>query len=399
MASKLAKWLNRLGTETAFELLAKAKQLEAEGRDIIHLEIGEPDFMTPKNIRESAKLLIDGLHPTFPGKHTGYTGSQGDLRAREVYAEHLSGVYGVELTPDNLVITPGAKPILFFTMLILVEPGDEVIYPDPGYPIYSSVASFLGAELKPYHLREENGFRFDPGELEELVTPRTKLIVLNTPANPTGGVLTREDLDHVWELAEKYDCWILADEIYSRIVYEGSHISMLDSRDKLRRVVICDGHSKTYAMTGWRLGYVIANQEICYWMTKLMVNAASCTANFTQFAGADALTGDQTEVEQNIAEFRRRRDLIVSRLNSIEGVTCVKPRGAFYVFPNFKSLGKSSRELEDYFLNEYGVACLAGTAFGPAGEGYMRFSYANSYDKINQAMDRIEQAVAKLRSG
>ncbi len=384
-----AERLTRLGTEGAFDVLARAKRLEAEGKSIIHLEIGEPDFDTPKNIKDAAvEALFEG--------YTHYTPSAGIFEMREKYAEAINKRYSTKVDAENIVITPGAKPVLFLSALAIIEEGDEVVYPDPGYPIYASVAGFLGAKLVPYALREENDFRFDSDEFQELVTKNTKLIILNTPHNPTGGVLTREDMELVMNLAEKNDAWVLCDEVYSRIIYDGEHVSVMHFPEYFERVILLEGHSKTYAMTGWRLGFACCNQTLARHLTRLMTNANSCTAAFTQIAGAEALLGDQSEVDNMVAEFRERREIIVNGLNETTGVSCRTPKGAFYVFPNFSSFGVSSTELEHRMMEEAGVACLAGTAFGNMGEGYLRFSYANSRQNIQEALNRIGEFVKKL---
>lgn len=384
-----AKRLERLGTESAFDVLAKAKKLEAEGRSIIHLEIGEPDFDTPKNVKDAAvKAIYEG--------YTHYTPSAGLYEMRQKYAEAINKRYGTSVKAENIVITPGAKPVLFLSALAIIEEEDEVVYPDPGYPIYHSVISFLGAKGVPYVLREENDFRFDPDEMRKLVNERTKLIILNTPQNPTGGVLSKSDLEVVIDLAEKFNCWILSDEVYSRIIYEGEHASVMHFPEAFHRIILLEGHSKTYAMTGWRLGFACCNETLAGHLTRLMTNANSCTAAFTQVAGSEALLGDQSEVEKMVEEFRARRDLIVKGLNEIPGVTCKKPRGAFYVFPNFSSFGLTSLELEHRLMDEAGVACLAGTAFGKMGEGYLRLSYANSRENIEEALRRIKEFTSKI---
>ncbi len=386
---KYADRISLLGSETAFELLAKAKRLEAQGHSVIHMEIGEPDFTTPKNIIDAGvKALYDG--------HTHYTGSAGDFKNRTLYAEYLSKRYSCNLDGENIIITPGAKPIIFLTALAVIDPGDEVIYPDPGYPIYRSVVNFLEGVHKPYYLREESGFRFDAEEVKSLVSDKTKLLILNSPHNPTGGVLTKEDLKLVIDLAMKHDFWILSDEIYSRILYGREHVGVMNFPEAFDRIILLDGHSKTYAMTGWRLGYACVNKEMAKHLTTLMTNANSCTAAFTQIAGVEALLGDQSVVEAMIAEFKERRDIIVEEMNKLPGVTCHKPEGAFYVFPNFKSYGKKSSELQQLFLDG-GAAVLAGTAFGPGGEGYMRFSYATSKDNIKEGLSRVAKVLANIK--
>ncbi len=385
-----AKRLLRLGTETAFEVLAKAKKLEAEGKDIIHLEIGEPDFDTPQNIKDAAiKALADG--------YTHYTPSAGLYEIREKYAEAINKRYGCKVRAENIVITPGAKPVLFLSALAIIEEGDEVVYPNPGYPIYESVINFLGAKAVPYVLREEKNFGFDAEELKSLVNDKTRMIIINTPQNPTGGVLSREDMEVVFEVAEKHNAWVLSDEVYSRIIYDAEHVSVMHFPEYFDRVILLDGHSKTFAMTGWRLGFACCNEKLATHLTRLMTNANSCTAAFTQVAGAEALLGDQSEVDRMVAEFKARRDLIVSGLNAIDGVNCVKPLGAFYVFPNFSSFGLSSAELEQRLLEEAQVACLSGTAFGKMGEGFLRFSYANSRENIQKALERVADFVEKIK--
>lgn len=389
---KFAERINRLGGEAAFSVLAKARELEAQGREIIHLEIGEPDFDTPRNI-------IDKAHWALDNQCTHYTPSAGAMEWRESYARYLSERYNVDLDYRNIVIMPGAKPVIFLTALALIEEGDEVVYPNPGYPAYESVANFLGAKAVPMILREENNFRFDIDELKSLITPKTKLMFINSPQNPTGGMLTRKDLETIAELAVEHDFYIIMDEIYSRICYEEPHFSTLQIPNALDRIVVVEGHSKTYAMTGWRLGYAACNEALAEHLTLLMVNANSCPAAFTQVAGAEALHGDQSDVDKMVARFKMRRDLIVKGLNEIEGVSCTMPKGAFYAFPNVKSFGKKATEIADYLMEEAGVACLAGTSFGAHGEGYIRLSYANSLENIQKALDKMQEALAKLKEG
>jgi aspartate/methionine/tyrosine aminotransferase len=381
--------MSKLGAEGAFAVLAKARELEAQGREIVHLEIGEPDFDTPRNIIDRAKWALDH-------GYTHYTPSAGAMEWRASYAKFMGDRYNLDLGPQNIVIMPGAKPVVFHTALCFIEEGDEVIYPNPGYPTYESVANFLGAKAIPMILREENDFRFDVEELKSLVSRNTKLMFVNSPQNPTGGMLTRSDIETIFELAEEYDFYILADEIYSRIWYEEPHFSILQIPNALSRVVVLDGHSKTYAMTGWRLGYAVCNEQVAQKLTLLMTNSNSCPASFTQVAGAEALHGDQTAVDEMVAMFRRRRDLIIDGLNRIPGVSCKMPKGAFYTFPNFKSYGRKSQEIADYLMHEAGVACLSGTAFGAYGEGYLRFSYANSLENIEKALSRMADAMAKI---
>jgi len=381
-----AERMSRLGTETAFEVLARAKAMEAEGRDMVHLEIGEPDFDTPPNIVKAAvKALKSG--------YTHYGPSAGLLDARKVFAAHITKDRGVEVKPENIVITPGAKPILFFSILALVDEGDEVVYPNPGFPIYESVINFVGGKAVPIPLREEKGFSFDVDELRALVNEKTKLIIINSPQNPTGGMLTKKDMKAVAELADKYDAWILSDEVYSKIIYEGKHVSIYDFPEVKDRTILLEGHSKTYAMTGWRLGYGIMPLKLAEAVSRLQTNSNSCTASFTQIAGIEALTGSQSKSRKMVKEFKVRRDLIVDGLNSIPGFKCLKPKGSFYVFPNITGTGMKSKDLETFLLEKAGVAGLSGTSFGKYGEGYLRFSYANSQENIKKALDKIRGAL------
>ena len=382
--------MDRLGTESAFEVLAKAKGLEAQGKDIVHLEIGQPDFITPANISEAAfKAMKDG--------HTGYGPSAGLLEFREVIAEHISETRGVEIHPDEVTVTPGAKPIIFFTILALVNEGDEVIYPNPGFPIYESVIDFIDGKAVPLPLREEVDFRFRIEDLEASISDRTKLLIINSPQNPTGGTLAKSDLEAIAELATKHNFYVLTDEVYSRILYEGVHDSLISLPGMKERTILLEGHSKTYAMTGWRLGYGIAPIELADKITQLTINSNSCTATFTQFAGIEALTGPQDFVHGMVTEFRKRRDAIVDGLNAIEGVSCIKPLGAFYVFPNVSRLPLSCQDLSDYLLEDAGVAVLPGTAFGKYGDGYLRLSYANSLENIQEALARMDSAISRIR--
>jgi aspartate/methionine/tyrosine aminotransferase len=386
---QFAERMNRLGTESAFDVLAKAKQLEAKGRKIIHLEIGQPDFQTPINICEAAfRAMKDG--------YTGYGPAAGLLELREVVAEHISTTRSIEVHPDAVVVTPGAKPIIFFTLLALVNEGDEVIYPDPGFPIYESVINFVGAKGIPLALREEVDFRFHIDDLVKAISNRTRLLILNSPQNPTGGLLNKEELEAIVELANKHDFYILSDEIYSRILYEGNHESIIHFPGMQERTILLDGHSKTYSMTGWRLGYGVFPKPLVEKIVRLMINSNSCTCSFIQMAGIEALKGQQDFVAQMVAEFKRRRDAVVDGLNAITGITCLKPSGAFYVFPNVKQIPLSCEALADYLLEEAGVALLAGTAFGKFGDGYLRISYANSLENIQEALERIQVAVSKL---
>ena len=386
---KLATRMNRLGTETAFEVLMKARALEAQGREIVHLEIGEPDFDTPSNIVEAAvKALRQG--------QTHYTPSAGIPQLREAIAEEVSTTRGIEVNPDQVVVTPGGKPIMFFAILALCEQGDEVIYPNPGFPIYGSMINFTGATPVPVPLPMEKDFRFDIEEFKSLVSPRTKMIILNSPHNPTGGVLTEEDLAAIAEAAIENDALVLSDEIYSRMVYEGEFASITSIPGMEERTIILDGFSKTYAMTGWRLGYGVMPAWLAAQVANLMVNSNSCTAAFSQWAAVEALQGPQDEPQKMVEAFRQRRDVIVDGLNQIPGFRCLRPKGAFYVFPNIEGTGMSSQEMEDFLLNEAGVATLSGTSFGEYGEGFVRFSYANSVENIQKALSRIGEAVAKL---
>lgn len=386
----LAERMKRLGTETAFEVLAAARALEAKGRDIIHLEIGEPDFDTPSNIKDAAKRALDE-------GYTHYGPAAGFPAVREVIAEEVSRTRRIAVDPDEVVVTPGAKPIMFFALLACVDEGDEVIYPNPGFPIYESVIQFLGAKPVPLILHEENEFRFDLDELKRSISANTRMLIINSPHNPTGGVLTRDDIQEIARVAVEHDLLVLADEIYSRTLYDGvEHVSVASFPGMKERTIILDGFSKTFAMTGWRLGYGVMPKPIAEAITKIQINSNSCTASFSQMAGIEALRGPQHRVMEMVEEFRRRRDVIVSGLNQIPGFRCFKPHGAFYVFPSIKSTGWDSRSLSELLLREAGVACLSGTAFGKYGEGYLRFSYANSIANITKAIERIEAAVKKL---
>jgi aspartate aminotransferase len=392
MVSIFADRMSSLGTETAFEVLARAKALERQGKEIIHLEIGEPDFDTPKNIKEAAvKALYAG--------YTHYVPAAGIPELREAIAEYISKTRKIPVDPEEVVVTPGAKPIMFFAILACVDRGEEVLYPNPGFPIYESMINFVGAKPVPIPLLEENDFRLDHEYVKEKITKKTKMIILNSPENPTGGVLTKDDLKVIADcIANRDDVLVLSDEIYSRIIYEGTHESIASLPGMKEKTIILDGFSKTYAMTGWRLGYGVMRKDIAEKITQLMVNSNSCTCAFVQMAGVEALKGPQDSVEKMVAEFRKRREVIVEGLNNIKGITCKKPKGAFYVFPNIKGIGKKSKEFSDYLLNEAGVAVLPGTSFGKYGEGYLRISFANSVENIKKALDRISKAVEKLRS-
>ena len=385
--------MNRLGTETAFEVLAKARALEAQGRDIIHLEIGEPDFDTPPSVVHA------GLSALQRGE-THYTPSAGVPELRDAIAAHLNRTRHLAVDPGQVIVTPGAKPIMFFAMLALLDAGDEAIFPDPGFPIYSSMITFSGATAVPLPLREKNDFNPDLDELRSLLTDRTKLIILNSPENPTGGVLSQSVIREIALIARARDLWVLADEIYAEILYEGSHHSILHEEGMADRTILLDGFSKTFAMTGWRLGYGVFPWALVDPVTKLVANSVSCTATFTQRAGTAALTSRPPEVADMVKAFRERRDAMVVGLNSIDGITCREPKGAFYVFPNITGLGLGdSATVQDRILREAGVAALAGTAFGAGGEGHLRLSYANSLPNLHGALDRIAAWARAARDG
>jgi aspartate/methionine/tyrosine aminotransferase len=381
--------MSLLGTETAFEVLVKARALEAKGRDVVHLEIGEPDFDTPRHIIEAGKEALDG-------GYTHYGPSAGLPELRAAIAQEISQSRQIQVTPEQVVVTPGAKPIMFYVILALAQAGDEVIYPNPGFPIYESVIRFVGATPVPIPLREERDFSLDVEDLRRLVTPRTRLIIINTPQNPTGGVLPPADLQAIAEIAVQHGIPVLADEIYSRMVYEGDFHSITAYEGMQELAIILDGFSKTYAMTGWRLGYGVMPEALAVHVARLMTNSNSCTASFVQRAGLAALSGPQAPVSDMMAEFQRRRNVFVAGLNTIPGMRCAMPRGAFYAFPNVSAISSSSQELADYLLQEGGVASLAGRDFGEYGEGYIRFSYANSLANLNKALERIADCVAKL---
>ncbi len=380
---KLARRMQRLGTETAFEVLVKARALEAQGKDIVHLEIGEPDFDTPANV-------IDAGVKALQGGWTHYGPSAGLPELRATIAKYVSDTRKVDVKPEEVVVVPGGKPIIFFTLMALVEEGDEVIYPNPGFPIYESMINFLGGKAVPIKLKEEKDFSFDVSELKALITDRTKLIILNSPHNPTGGVMPEEDVRALAAAIGDRDIMILSDEIYSRLVFEGEHFSIMSIPGFKDRTILLDGFSKTYAMTGWRMGYGVMRADLAQHIARLQTNSNSCTASFTQQAGIEALTGDQASVEEMCKQFLQRRDVVVERLNRIKGFSCRTPKGAFYVFPNITKTGWPSKKLADAILQEAGVACLSGTAFGEHGEGYIRFSIANSIENLNKALDRVE---------
>ncbi|MFI5345324.1 MAG: pyridoxal phosphate-dependent aminotransferase [Elusimicrobiota bacterium] len=387
---KLAQSYSRLGTETAFEVLVRARALEAQGRKIVHLEIGEPDFDTPANIRDAAKKALDE-------GWTHYGPSAGLPQTRKAVAEYVSKTRGMSYAPEETVIVPGGKPIIFFTILALIDAGDEVIYPNPGFPIYESMINYVGGKAVPLPIREENGFDFDPAEFERLLTPKTKLVILNSPANPTGGVMADATMDRVAAALRKFPgAMVLTDEIYSRVLYGGTHRSIASLPGMKERCIILDGFSKTWAMTGWRLGYGVGPKWLIDAIAKLATNDHSCVASFAQIAAIEALNGPQDSVTAMVAEFRKRRDVIVKGLNSIPGISCLTPSASFYVFPNIKATGLTSKVLADALLNEAGVACLPGTSFGSYGEGYLRFSYANSVANIETALASIRATLPKL---
>lgn len=387
---ELSEKMARLGTETAFQVLARAQALEAKGKDIVHLEIGEPDFDTPRNIRDAATRALNQ-------SYTHYCSSQGIVPLRVEIAKEMERTRGVSVDPDRVVVTPGAKPIMFYSILALLDKGDEAIFPDPLYPIYESMINFTGAKAVPVRLREELDFRFDIDELRSKVTPRTKLIILNSPHNPTGGVLEEEDIRAVAEIAQKHNIMVLSDEVYEHISYEGKPFSITSLPGMLDRTILLNGFSKTYAMTGWRLGYAVMPAELVEPVVRLITNSVSCTAPFIQHAGIEALTGPQDSILRMVSEFKKRRDLIVDGLNQIPGISCLRPKGAFYVFPNVKELGMDCNQFADYLMDEAGVAVLPGTHFGKYGDGYIRLSYATSSENINKGLERIASGATNIR--
>jgi aspartate/methionine/tyrosine aminotransferase len=385
---RLAKRMARLGTETAFEVLVKAKALEAQGRDIIHLEIGEPDFDTPTNIIEAG---CDALRKGF----THYGPSAGMMELREVIAQHVSDTRRVNVIPDEVVVVPGGKPVIFFSILALAEEGDEIIYPNPGFPIYESMINYVGAKAVPIRLREELDFRLDVDELASLINDRTKLVIVNSPQNPTGGVLTEDDIAAIARTIGDRNIMVLSDEIYSQLIFDGEDHSIMSIDGMKERTILLDGFSKTYAMTGWRMGYGVMRADLATHISRLMTNSNSCTASFTQVAGIEALRGPQDVVDDMRAKFQNRRDVMVAGLNKIKGFSCRVPHGAFYVFPNITKTGWPSKKLADALLEDAGVAALSGTAFGDFGEGYLRFSVANSIENIEKALDRVDSWTKK----
>lgn len=388
MTIRFAERMSRLGTEGAFEVLAKARKLEAGGKHIVHLEIGEPDFATPDNIIEAG---ISALQHGY----THYTPASGIFEAREAVAGFVSRMLKTEVDPTEVVLVPGSKNVLLFTLLACIEPGDEVILPDPGYPAYASQVSFIGAVPKTVTLREESGFRMDLDELASLVTPRTKMLIINTPQNPTGGVLTAEDVRFVCELAQKHDLLVVSDEIYSQLVYGFHHVSPLGQPGMRERTVLMDGLSKSYAMTGWRLGYAVAPKALAAKLDTLMINSSSCAAAFTQMAAIEALSAPESEhaVARLVKVFEHRRNIVVDGLNAIPGMRCARPQGAFYAFPNIEGTGFDEHELADRLLTEAGVAVLPGTAFGHAGKGFIRLAYTQSEDELKRGLDRIGEFI------
>jgi len=386
---RLAGRMSRLGTETAFEVLNKARALERQGRNIVHLEIGEPDFDTPANVVEAG---VNALRKGW----THYGPSAGLPELRQTIAEYVSESRGVKVASDEVVVVPGGKPIIFFTILSLIDDGDEVIYPNPGFPIYESMIRYVGGRPVPIRLREERDFSLDVDELTALISDRTKLLILNSPQNPTGGVLQRNDIEQVARAIGDRNIMILSDEIYSRLLFDGGkHFSIMSLPDMQERTILLDGFSKTYAMTGWRMGYGVMRADLATHITRLMTNSNSCTASFTQMAGVEAIRGDQTSVDRMREEFQRRRDVFVAGLNKIKGFSCRLPKGAFYVFPNITQTGWQSKPLADALLDQAGIAALSGTAFGEFGEGYLRFSVANSVENLQEALVRLDQWTCK----
>src|SRR5258707_4741253 len=380
---RLASRMSRLGTETAFEVLNRARALEKQGKEVIHLEIGEPVFDTPANVIEAG---VDALRKGW----THYGPSAGLPDLRQTIADYVSRTRKVKVTAEEVVVVPGGKPIIFFTMLALIDEGHEVIYPNPGFPIYESMIHYVGGQAVPIHLREDRDFSLEVNELAALITDRTKLIILNSPTNPTGGVMQRKDVEQVAKAIGDRNILVLSDEIYSRLLFEGEHFSIMSVPGMQERTILLDGFSKTYAMTGWRMGYGVMRPDLATHISRLMTNSNSCTASFTQVAGIEALRGSNKSVDAMRAEFEKRRDVMVAGLNKIKGFSCRVPHGAFYVFPNITKTGWPSKKLADALLEDAGVAALSGTAFGDFGEGYLRFSVANSIENIEKALDRID---------
>lgn len=379
---RLAERMSRLGTETAFEVLNRARALERQGKDIIHLEIGEPDFSTPPNIIDAA---VNALNAGW----THYGPSAGYPELRETVAAEVSRTRGVPVNANEVVVVPGGKPIIFYSILALVDEGDEVIYPNPGFPIYESMIRYVGGKAVPIRLHEEKDFSFDVDEFSSLITDRTRLVILNSPQNPTGGVLGKRDIEQIAQAIGDRNIFVLSDEIYSRLVFEGRHHSIMSEPGFKERTILLDGFSKAYAMTGWRMGYGVMRPDLAAQFARLMVNSNSCTASFTQMAGVEALRGDQGSVDRMRDKFRQRAEMFVAGLNGIRGFSCRVPKGAFYAFPNITGTGMTSRALADALIDEAGVACLSGASFGESGEGYLRFSVANSSENLAKALERI----------
>ena len=385
---QLARRMSLLGTEPAFEVLNKARALERQGKSIIHLEIGEPDFDTPANVVEAA---VDALHQGW----THYGPSAGLPALRQAIADYVGRTRNVKVTAEEVVVVPGGKPIIFFSILALIDEGDEVIFPNPGFPIYESMIQYVGGKAVPIQLREDRDFSLDVNELASLINDRTRLIILNSPQNPTGGVMQRKEVEQVARVIGDRNILVMSDEIYSRLLFEGDHFSIMSVPGMQERTILLDGFSKTYAMTGWRMGYGVMRPDLAAQITRLMTNSNSCTASFTQVAGIEALRGDQSSVDRMCQEFKRRRDMFVAALNKFKGFSCRMPKGAFYTFPNTTQTGWKSKPLADALLEQAGVAALSGTAFGQYGEGYLRFSVANSFENLQQALDRIDQWTRK----
>ncbi len=382
---QLSKGANRIYGEAAFEVLAKAQKLEGQGKSILHFEIGEPDMETPRNIAHAGIRAIQN-------KKTHYVPSIGLMELRKAVQDEVETTRGYRPDLEQIIITPGLKPGIFFSMLAVVNPGDEVIYQDPGYPTYGSVTSFVGAKGVLVPLLEENEFRMNPDDIKGRITKKTKLIIVNSPQNPTGSVMTKSEMEVIAELAEEHDIYVVSDEIYSKMTYDTGHYTPTSRDEAKERTVLLDGFSKYYAMTGWRLGYMVAPKRMAERLQDFLVSAVSCTAAFTQWAGVEALTGDQSFIPDMMARFKEKRDRIVEGLNSIPGFRCQTPKGAFYAFPNIKKTGMSSQECADHLLYKAGVATLPGTAFGPYGEGYLRFSYATTLENIDAAIKRIQES-------
>ena len=383
---KLAQGMYRILGEGAFEYLAKAQALERQGREILHFEIGQPDFPTPQHIKEAA---FEAINNNF----TGYVSSSGILELKEAIQEEVEQSRGYRPDIDQILVLPGAKPGIFYPMMAVADPGDEIIYPDPGFPTYGSVVKYLNAGDVPVGLKEENEFRLNPDDIAAKITPKTKLLILNSPQNPTGSVMTKSELEEIAEMAEEHDFFVLADEIYSKMLYDAKFHSVTVRDETKERTILLDGFSKSYSMTGWRLGYIVGPKELIEKMGLVMINALSCTTSFVQKAGVAALEGSQEGLYEMMKAFRERRDAIVKGLNEVPDFSCLTPEGAFYAFPNIKATGKTSKEMADFVLNEAGVCCLPGSSFGPNGEGYLRFSYATSVEKISQAIAKIKEAM------